>query len=366
MKQNAYKEAGVDVDKAAELINRIKPHTARTNRTGVMSGIGGFGALFDLKATGYKDPIIVSATDGVGTKIKIAIDSNTHDTIGIDAVAMCVNDLIVQGAEPLFFLDYFATGRLENDVAEAVIASVAEGCKRSNCALIGGETAEMPGLYAAGDYDLAGFSVGAVERDQMVTGETIRAGDVVLGLQSSGIHSNGYSLVRHILSQNSELSFDSPAPFDQGDTGKTLGAYLLEPTRIYVRAIMAALALKDEATGQPAIKGMVHVTGGGFDENIPRVLPADCMAEIDANQWQLPPIFGWLRDLGQLSPQDLSKTFNCGIGFIVICAANHAETLRDILQENGETVYTIGTIAPKTDEGASSVIMRNIESRWSA
>lgn len=361
MKHNAYKEAGVDVDKAQELITRIKPHTVRTNRSGVMSGIGGFGALFDLKATGYKDPVIVSATDGVGTKIKIAIDMEHHDTIGIDAVAMCVNDLIVQGAEPLFFLDYFATGKLCNDVAEAVIGGVAEGCVQAGCALIGGETAEMPGLYLPGDYDLAGFSVGAVERDQIITGDTIKEGDVILGLASNGVHSNGFSLVRHMIHTHEDLTLHSPSPLENA---LTLGELLLMPTRIYVKAILEALKIKDKS-GNPAIKGMVHITGGGFYENIPRILPDDCKAEIDTNAWDLPALFRWLHELGDLSPEDMAGTFNCGIGYMVVCAPDHAQALMSSLKSSGESVYQIGKIS-KQENGENRVIMHDIKKNWSA
>ena len=360
MKQNAYKEAGVDVDKAAKLIDRIKPHTKRTNRSGVMSGIGGFGALFDLKETGYQDPVIVSATDGVGTKIKIAIELDRHDTIGIDAVAMCVNDLIVQGAEPLFFLDYFATGKLCNDVAEAVIGGVAEGCVQAGCALIGGETAEMPGLYMAGDYDVAGFSVGAVERDQMITGESIKDGDIILGLASNGVHSNGFSLVRHLIKSTKGFTFDSPAPFDNA---LSLGELLLMPTRIYVKSILEALKIKNADV--PAIKGMAHITGGGFDENIPRILPKDCKADIDTGSWSLPPLFQWLRDIGNLQPSDLSTTFNCGIGYMMVCAPEHAQSLIESLTASGESVAQIGSVSAK-QEGEPCVIMHDMDKNWSA
>lgn len=362
MKQNAYKEAGVDVDKAAKLIERIKPHANRTKRSGVMSGIGGFGALFDLKETGYKDPVIVSSTDGVGTKIKIAIEMDKHDTIGIDCVAMCVNDLIVQGAEPLFFLDYFATGHLCNDVAEDVIGGIAEGCHQAGCALIGGETAEMPGLYIAGDYDMAGFSVGAVERDQMITGDTIAAGDVILGLSSNGVHSNGFSLVRHIINTNDDdISLDSTPPFE---SSLNLGEMLLTPTRVYVKSILNALKIKD-ADGRPAIKGMVHITGGGFDENIPRILPDGCKAEIDTGSWELPSLFKWLRDLGGLAPHDLSTTFNCGIGFMVVCTPQFADILLKSLSDSEESVRKIGTISVQA-EGEPRVVMHGMDKNWAA
>lgn len=348
MKESAYKQAGVDIDTATQLIERIKPHVKSTNRPGVMSGIGGFGALFDLKQANMKDPVLVSSTDGVGTKIKIAIDCDMHDTIGIDAVAMCVNDLLVQGAEPLFFLDYFACGKLNNDVAEAVIAGVAEGCRQSNCALIGGETAEMPGLYEVGDYDLAGFTVGAVERDQLITGESIAAGDVILGIASSGLHSNGYSLVRKIVGSTQGYTYDSEAPFAPG---KKLKDILLTPTRIYVKPILAALKIKS-ANGKPAIKGMAHITGGGFLENVPRVLPENTCARIDAKSWNFPPIFAWLREIGGLSTHDLSTTLNCGIGMVVVCDSKFAREIADCLKEHGETVYTLGDITDRKAGGA--------------
>ena len=334
MKESAYKEAGVDIEEAAELVERIKPHIKATHRSGVMSGLGGFGALFDLKDTGYTDPILVSGTDGVGTKLKLAIDTNTHDTIGIDAVAMCVNDIIVQGAEPLFFLDYFATGKLENNVAEDVIKGIAKGCALSGCALIGGETAEMPGMYAAGDYDIAGFSVGAVERDQLLTGADITDGNVILGLASSGVHSNGFSLVRHIIAYADGLDWDSPAPFVEG---KTLGEVLLEPTRIYVKPLLEAFKVG-------GIHGLVHITGGGFDENIPRIMPQGLTAEIDLSAWDLPPLFAFLQEYGNLSQTDMTTTFNCGIGMAVICAADKAADLKASLESDGETVYEIGRV----------------------
>ena len=357
MKSSAYKDAGVDIDAAAELVERIKPHIKKTMRPGVMSGIGGFGALFDLKETKYNDPVLVSGTDGVGTKIKVAIELDRHDTIGIDAVAMCVNDIVVQGAEPLFFLDYFATGKLVNDVAEDVIAGVTEGCQQAGCALIGGETAEMPGLYANGDYDLAGFSVGAVERDEMITGERITEDDVILGLASNGLHSNGFSLVRKLIKTTDGFDYESRAPFDEN---LSLGELILMPTRIYVRSLLSALDEKDE-DGQTAIKGMAHITGGGLYENVPRILPEGLSAQIDASTWQLPTIFRWLAQIGNVEFHDMATTLNCGIGMAVICAPEMAEKLTSILQDHGETVYTIGQIQSKAgDEPA--ITIDNIES----
>lgn len=344
MSQNAYKDAGVDTQAGADLVTALKPHVKKTMRSGVMTGLGGFGALFDLKDTGYTDPILVSGTDGVGTKIKIAIDTKQHQHIGIDAVAMCVNDIIVQGAEPLFFMDYFATGHLDNTVAETVIAGIAKGCAESGCALIGGETAEMPGLYADGDYDIAGFTVGAVERTQLITGEHIKEGDIILGLASSGVHSNGFSLVRKII-ETQGLSFDSPAPFAED---QTLAEALLTPTKLYVKPILEALKHKDEE-GNTAIHGMAHITGGGLIENIPRVIPEGLTADIDMTTWNLPPVFQWLAEAGGLSNEDLSGTFNCGIGMLVIVDAAHAQTLQTGLEDAGETVFTIGDIIKRTD-----------------
>ncbi len=359
MKQSAYKEAGVDIDAGAELVERIKPAVKATNRAGVMSAIGGFGALFDPKAAGYNDPILVSATDGVGTKIKIAIDTGKHSTIGIDLVAMCVNDLIVQGAEPLFFLDYFASGKLELDVAEAVISGIAQGCKDSGCALIGGETAEMPGMYEAGDYDLAGFTVGAVERDQILTGERICAGDIVLGLAASGLHSNGYSLVRKIVGSTQGYDYDSPAPFD---SKQNLGDVLLTPTKLYVKSLLSALKLKDNE-GNTAIKGMANITGGGLIENIPRVMPENTLCVLDAESWDLPPVFKWLAEVGNVAPEDMARTLNCGIGMAVICAADQADTLIKALEDQGETVSKIGII--KDSQENTAVTIKNLDQAWS-
>lgn len=355
-KDNAYKEAGVDIDAGAELVKRISPHAKLTTRTGVMQGLGGFGACFDLAQTKFKDPILVAANDGVGTKLKIAIETNKHDTVGIDLVAMCVNDLIVQGAEPFFFLDYFATGKLDPAHAEQVIAGIADGCKQANCALIGGETAEMPGMYSGEDYDLAGFAVGAVERDKMITGQNIKPGDIMLGLRSAGTHSNGYSLIRKLVNGTQGYSYDSKAPFD---STSTMGEAFLTPTKIYVKSILSALKHEDNEN-KPMIKGMVHITGGGFLENIPRILPEGSSATLNAESWPLPPIFKWLADAGNLSSEDMCSTFNCGIGFIVICAPENADTLTQSLQENGETVFQIGTIT----DGNNTVQIENIQSAW--
>jgi phosphoribosylformylglycinamidine cyclo-ligase len=353
MKESAYKQAGVDIDAADELIERIKPHIKKTNRSGVVSGIGGFGALFDLKKTGFKDPVLVSSTDGVGTKIKIAIDCKSNKTIGIDCVAMCVNDIVVQGAEPLFFLDYFATGKLENDVAEDVIAGVAAGCLQAGCALIGGETAEMPGLYAAGDYDLAGFSVGAVERDGIIDGENIKEGDVILGLASSGVHSNGYSLVRKLI-ESSGYTYESKAPFEPL---KSMKDAVLTPTRIYVKAVLEAMKIKGK-NEKSAIKGMAHITGGGLYENIPRILPEDTCAHLDARMWEFLPVFKWLLQTGKIEPADMARTLNCGIGMVVVTEAAQAAEIKKSFEKSGENVFTIGKIIKRRDE---PVIIDNLD-----
>lgn len=360
MTESAYKQAGVDIDAAAQLVNRIKPHIKKTTRSGVMSGIGGFGALFDLKETGYRDPVLVSGTDGVGTKLKIAIELDRHDTIGIDAVAMCVNDVVVQGAEPLFFLDYFATGKLVPSVAEAVIAGVAEGCQQAGCALIGGETAEMPGMYAPGDYDLAGFTVGAVEREDMITGERIAEGDVILGLSSNGLHSNGFSLVRKLIKTTQGYDYDTHVEFEKN---LSLGELLLMPTRIYVKSVLEALKIRD-GEGRPAIKGMAHITGGGLYENIPRILPENVTADIDAGSWALPTIFRWLAAIGHVSTADMAWTLNCGIGLIVVCAPEDKEALKKSMEASGEAVFEIGKIT-KRSEPDISIILRNLDNAWS-
>ncbi len=326
-----YAEAGVDIDAGNALVERIKPAARRTARPGVMSGLGGFGALFDLKDAGYADPILVAATDGVGTKLRIAIDTGLVDGVGIDLVAMCVNDLVCQGAEPLFFLDYFATGKLETDIAARIVEGIADGCAASGCALIGGETAEMPGMYPPGDFDLAGFAVGAMERGAALPAG-VAPGDVLLGLASDGVHSNGYSLVRRLVGM-SGLDWESDCPWGPG----SLGAALLTPTRLYVKPALAAV----RAGG---VRALAHITGGGLTENLPRVLPEDLGAEIDLDAWGLPGVFGWMAQVGGMAEAELLKTFNCGIGMILAVRADRADALRDQLVAQGETVHRIGTV----------------------
>jgi len=326
-----YADAGVDIDAGNELVERIKPAAKRTTRSGVMAGLGGFGALFDLKDAGYKDPILVAATDGVGTKLRIAIDTGNVDGVGIDLVAMCVNDLVCQGAEPLFFLDYFATGKLETETAARIIEGIAEGCFQSGCALIGGETAEMPGMYEAGDFDLAGFSVGAMERGADLPAG-VAEGDVLIGLASNGIHSNGYSLVRKLV-EVSGLKWEDDCPWDEG----TLGASLLTPTRLYVKQAL-------EAVRAGGVHALAHITGGGLTENLPRVLPENLGADIDLNAWELPAVFQWLCKTGGMDQAEALKTFNCGVGMILSVQADRAEALTDLLQNAGETVYQLGTV----------------------
>uniref|UniRef100_UPI003B52643C phosphoribosylformylglycinamidine cyclo-ligase n=1 Tax=Roseovarius indicus TaxID=540747 RepID=UPI003B52643C len=327
-----YAEAGVDIDAGNALVERIKPAAKRTARPGVMAGLGGFGALFDLKGAGYEDPILVAATDGVGTKLRIAIDTGNVETIGIDLVAMCVNDLVCQGAEPLFFLDYFATGKLETETAARIIEGIAEGCAQSGCALIGGETAEMPGMYEAGDFDLAGFAVGAMERGADLP-SGVQAGDVLLGLGSSGVHSNGYSLVRKLV-EISGLGWEADCPWSDG----TLGAALLAPTRLYVRQAL-------EAVRAGGVHALAHITGGGLTENLPRVLPDDLGAEIDLDAWELPGVFKWLSETGGMAEAEMLKTFNCGIGMILVVEADRADALTSLLEETGETVQTLGHVS---------------------
>ncbi|ASM72218.1 MULTISPECIES: phosphoribosylformylglycinamidine cyclo-ligase [Roseobacteraceae] len=326
-----YAEAGVDIDAGNALVERIKPAAKSTQRSGVMSGLGGFGGLFDLKAAGFTDPVLVAATDGVGTKLRIAIDTGNVDGVGIDLVAMCVNDLVCQGAEPLFFLDYFATGKLELDQAARIIEGIAAGCKDSGCALIGGETAEMPGMYPAGDFDLAGFSVGAMERGHELPAG-IAEGQVLLGLTSAGVHSNGFSLVRKIV-ELSGLGWDDACPWDEG----TLGAALLMPTRLYVTSVL-------EAIRAGGVRGLAHITGGGLTENLPRVLPEGLGCEVNLDAWALPPVFRWLVDNGGMEQAELLKTFNAGIGMVVVVDADAVETLVPLLEAAGETVFTLGHV----------------------
>ncbi len=342
-----YADSGVDIDAGEALVERIKPLARSTRRPGADAALGGFGGLFDLKACGFRDPVLVAANDGVGTKLKLAIDTGVHGGVGVDLVAMCVNDLVVQGAEPLFFLDYFATGKLKVDEAEAVIAGIAEGCRQAGCALIGGETAEMPGMYAAGDYDLAGFAVGAVERDAILPRlDAIRPGDVVLALPSSGVHSNGFSLVRRILADQG-LDLASPGPLDPA---VSIGETLLAPTRIYVKPVLAALKAAP-------VKGLAHITGGGLTENIPRVLPEGVNCEIDLASWKLPRLFGWLQSLGGVETREMLRTFNCGVGMVLVTAEDDAAAVEAALSAAGEAPFRIGRMI--ASEGEAEVTYRN-------
>jgi phosphoribosylformylglycinamidine cyclo-ligase len=332
-----YAKAGVSIAAGNALVKAIGPLAKSTARPGADASLGGFGGFFDPKAAGYEDPLLVAANDGVGTKLKLAIDAGRHDGVGIDLVAMCVNDLIVQGAEPLFFLDYFATGKLDTGVAEAVVAGIAEGCRQAGCALIGGETAEMPGMYAPGDYDLAGFCVGAVERGEQLTGDKVAAGDVILGLASSGVHSNGFSLVRRLAADRG-WKLDRPALFDQD---RLLIEALLAPTRIYVKALLPVVR-----AGR--INALAHITGGGLLENIPRVLPEGLRAVVDADAWPQPRLMAFLQAQGNIEPGEMARTFNCGIGMAMVAAPNAAEGVAAELQAAGEQVYAIGRIEPGT------------------
>jgi phosphoribosylformylglycinamidine cyclo-ligase len=346
-----YADAGVSIDAGNALVRAIGPLARSTARPGADAELGGFGGLFDLKAAGYSDPLLVAANDGVGTKLKLAIETGRHDGVGIDLVAMCANDLIVQGAEPLFFLDYYATGKLDSEVASAVVASIAEGCRQAGCALIGGETAEMPGMYAAGDYDLAGFCVGAVERDKLLTGVEIKSGDIILGLASSGVHSNGFSLVRRIIEQERwDLKQTSPS------LGRSLGAALLEPTTIYVRRLLPLVQ-------QRRINGLAHITGGGLLENIPRVLPDGCHAVVDTGQWELPAIFALLQQGGRTAPEEMARTFNCGIGMAVIVSTDTAEAVaRELEGVLDEDVFEIGRI----EQGRRGCTVNGAAGTWNA
>ncbi len=346
-----YEQAGVSIAAGNALVKAIAPLARATARPGANAELGGFGGFFDLKAAGYDDPLLVAANDGVGTKLKLAIETGRHDGVGIDLVAMCVNDLIVQGAEPLFFLDYYASAKLDPEVATSVVASIAEGCKRAGCALIGGETAEMPGMYAPGDYDLAGFCVGAVDRAKALTGKNVRPGDVILGLASSGVHSNGFSLVRKLIETNG-WKLDRPALFDQE---QLLGATLLEPTRIYVKSLLPLVR-----AGR--IGALAHITGGGLLENIPRVLPDNCHATVNADAWPLPRLFAFLQAGGAIEPGELARTFNCGIGMVAIASRQDADNVVAALEDAGETVFTIGAI----EEGPMGCTVKGSADTWSA
>jgi phosphoribosylformylglycinamidine cyclo-ligase len=331
----SYRDAGVDIDAGNALVERIKPIAGRTRRPGVLDNLGGFGALFEIPP-GYQQPVLVAGTDGVGTKLKLAIDSGKHDTIGIDLVAMCVNDLVVQGAEPLFFLDYYATGRLSLEVAESVIAGIGQGCEIAGAALIGGETAEMPGMYAEDDYDLAGFCVGVVEKDRVINGERVAAGNVLVGLASSGPHSNGYSLIRHIIESGQH-------DLQQDFHGKPLIDVLLEPTRIYVRPLLELFREID-------VLAVSHITGGGLLENLPRVMPDETAAVIDTGSWQQPAVFQWLQQQGNVSNTEMFRTFNCGIGMVLCVEESEVERCLELMREHGESASIIGHIIRQQDE----------------
>ena len=339
----SYRDAGVDIDAGDRLVENIKPFAKRTMRPEVLGGIGGFGALVEISRK-YREPVLVSGTDGVGTKLRLAFELNRHDTVGIDLVAMSVNDILVQGAEPLFFLDYFACGKLDVDAATEVIKGIAAGCEQAACALIGGETAEMPGMYPVGEYDLAGFAVGVVEKSQIITGRDIRPGDVVLGLASNGAHSNGYSLVRKIIER---CGPDLGAPFDDG---RTLADCIMAPTRIYVRPLLALMQ-------QVKVKGMAHITGGGLLENIPRVLPEDTVAALDGSSWRTPRLFEWLRDMGNVEPKEMYRTFNCGIGMVVVVGKADADAAIRRLEASGETVWIIGEIRGRQGNEAQTQVI---------
>ncbi len=349
MSSDSYREAGVDTHKAADFIRDIKADVRSTQRAGADTEIGGFGGIFDLAKAGFKDPILVAATDGVGTKLKIALETGQHGTVGIDLVAMCVNDIVVQGAEPLFFLDYLATGKLITSIAKDVLAGITIGCQEAGCALIGGETAEMPGFYAAEDYDLAGFSVGAAERNSILTGSTIRPNDIVIGLASSGLHSNGFSLVRKVI-QNSGIELDAPCPFGAG----TLGENLLYPTKIYVQSCLAI-----HKTG--IAKGFAHITGGGLIENIPRILPTGLSVSLNAKQWPAPPVYRWLADEGGIPAVDMAETFNCGIGMILVVAPENVEKASKLLLQNNQKSFVVGMVI-ESQKGQESVNIDSINS----
>lgn len=340
-----YRDAGVDIDAGNTLVAAIKPHANATKRPGVMSDLGGFAGFFDLKAAGFDDPVLVAATDGVGTKLRIAVDSGIHDGVGIDLVAMCANDLVVQGASPLFFLDYLAAGSLDVNAAEVVIAGIAEGCRQADCALIGGETAEMPGMYSGGDYDLAGFCVGAVERGRELTGRDVSVGDSVVGLSSNGVHANGFSLVRKVL-EIAGLGFDAPAPFEPG---MSIAQLLLKPTRIYVRGCLAAI-------DHGGVHALAHITGGGLIENIPRVLPDHLCVRLDCSTWEMPAVFPWVARAGGVPWDEMFRAFNCGIGMVLIVDQGVASRVMDVLHDHGEVAQVIGHVDLRESDGVPVMI----------
>lgn len=339
-----YRDAGVDIDAGDALVDRIKPLAAKTMREGVMAGIGGFGALFEVPKK-YKEPVLVSGTDGVGTKLRLAFEWNRHDTVGIDLVAMSVNDILVQGAEPLFFLDYFACGKLSVDTAAAVVGGIAKGCELSGCALIGGETAEMPGMYPEGEYDLAGFAVGAVEKSKIINGQSIKVGDKIIGLASSGAHSNGFSLIRKIIERAGAKPTDD-------FHGKPLADVVMAPTRLYVKPVLAALAKHGDA-----IKGLAHITGGGLLDNIPRILQTGLTAEIKQSAWTFPPLFQWLQEQGNVEQEEMYRVFNCGIGMVIVVSAEEEAAITQTLKEQGETVYALGEIVAQKEGQAQTVVI---------
>lgn len=341
-KQLSYRDAGVDIDAGDRLVANIKPFAKRTLRPEVITGIGGFGALFEISKK-YRNPVLVSGTDGVGTKLKLAFQLEQHDTIGIDLVAMSVNDILVQGAEPLFFLDYFACGKLNVEIATAVVSGIAKGCELAGCSLIGGETAEMPGMYPNNEYDLAGFAVGIVEKDRIISGVAIQAGDIVLGLASSGAHSNGYSLIRKIIEKN---RIDLSSDLD----GKTIAEIIMTPTHIYVKPILKLIQ-------QFSVKGLAHITGGGLVENVPRILPDQVMAVLHKNSWEMPPLFPWLQQLGNVTDLEMARVFNCGIGMVIVVAPDDAEHAINCLRTEGETVWQIGEISQRTSNLAATIIV---------
>ncbi|WP_071058541.1 phosphoribosylformylglycinamidine cyclo-ligase [Pelistega sp. MC2] len=339
-----YRDAGVDIDAGDALVNRIKPLAAKTMRDGVMAGIGGFGALFEVPKK-YQEPVLVSGTDGVGTKLRLAFEWNRHDTVGIDLVAMSVNDILVQGAEPLFFLDYFACGKLSVDTAAAVVGGIAKGCELSGCALIGGETAEMPGMYPEGEYDLAGFAVGAVEKSKIINGKSINVGDKIIGLASSGAHSNGFSLIRKIIER-------AGAKPDDDFHGQKLVDVVMAPTKLYVKSVLAALDKHGAA-----IKGLAHITGGGLLDNVPRILESGLTAQIKQSAWTFPPLFQWLQEQGNVAQEEMYRVFNCGIGMVIVVPADQEEAIKTTLAEQGETVYSLGEIVAQQDGQAQTVVI---------